>query len=197
MNACCNGCSTSPFASPSTVRIFLPCACTANMRHDRIASPCMITVQVPQTPCSQPIWVPVCPQSSRMASTRVLRGSTRMAWSRPLIVRVMSILSIIQKACVFSLPHPEEAAKRPSRRMVRDALLRNAPHHEIKNSPRQHVLELLHDALVQFLAVAHDDGEGVAPVKRPAGVDDHARIARIFLAVAHGIEHGAPAAAQN
>src|SRR4051812_883369 len=193
MNACCNGCNSSPLARPSTVRIFLPCACTANIRHDRIASPSMITVQVPQTPCSQPIWVPVWPQSSRMASTSVLRGSTRMAWSRPLIVRVMSILSIIQKACIFSLPHPKEAAKRPSRRMVRDALLRNAPHHEVKNSARQHVLELPDDALVQFLAVAHDHRERVAPVEWPTGVDHDARIARVFLAVAHGIEHGAPA----
>ena len=36
-------------------------------------------VQAPHTPCSQPIWVPVCPQSSRMASANVLRGSTPIA----------------------------------------------------------------------------------------------------------------------
>ena len=34
------------------------------------------TVQVPQTPCSQPMWVPVSPRSSRSTSTSSLRGST-------------------------------------------------------------------------------------------------------------------------
>jgi hypothetical protein len=33
-------------------------------------------VQAPHTPCSQPKWVPVRPQSSRKKSARVLRGST-------------------------------------------------------------------------------------------------------------------------
>jgi hypothetical protein len=51
---------------------------TANIRQERTTSPSMTTVQVPQTPCSQPICVPVCPHSSRMASTRVQRGSKRM-----------------------------------------------------------------------------------------------------------------------
>ena len=78
MNARCSGCSVPFLASPSTVRIFWPCACTANIRHERTASSPTITVQAPQKPCSQPMCVPVSPQSSRMASTRVLRGSTLM-----------------------------------------------------------------------------------------------------------------------
>src|SRR6267154_251105 len=95
MKALCSGCSALPFASPSTVRIGLPCACTANIRQERTASPPTITVQAPQTPCSQPICVPVRPQSSRMASTRVLRGSTRTAWSRPLMRSLRSTLSVM------------------------------------------------------------------------------------------------------
>src|SRR5262245_52959036 len=89
MNACCMGCSFSPSASPSTVRIFLLSACTANIRQERTGSPSTMTVHAPQIPCSQPMCVPVCPQSSRIASARVRRGSTAIAWSRPLMVRVM------------------------------------------------------------------------------------------------------------
>ncbi len=61
------------------MRICLPSAWIANIKQERTASPSRMIVQVPQTPCSQPIWVPVCPQSSRIASTSVLRGSTLMA----------------------------------------------------------------------------------------------------------------------
>src|SRR5262245_30801960 len=89
MNACCMGCSFSPSASPSTVRIFLLLACTANIRQERTGSPSTMTVQAPQIPCSQPMCVTVCPQSSLIASARVRRGSTAIAWSRPLMVRVM------------------------------------------------------------------------------------------------------------
>ena len=60
-------------------RIALPCACTANIRQARTGSPSSSTVQAPQTPCSQPICVPVRPQSSRIASSSVRRGSTRSA----------------------------------------------------------------------------------------------------------------------
>jgi hypothetical protein len=37
----------------------VPAACTANIRQERTASSSTMTVQVPQTPCSQPILVPV------------------------------------------------------------------------------------------------------------------------------------------
>ena len=69
------------------MRIGLPSACTANIRQERTGSPSTSTVQAPQTPCSQPIWVPVWPQSSRMASASVRRGSTLIACARPLMVQ--------------------------------------------------------------------------------------------------------------
>ena len=47
--------------SPSTVSTRQPSACTANIRQERTLSPSTSTVQAPQTPCSQPTWVPVRP----------------------------------------------------------------------------------------------------------------------------------------
>src|SRR3954447_12832742 len=147
MKAVCNGCNALPFASPSMVRIGLPCACTANIRQDRTASPPTITVQAPQTPCSQPICVPVRPQSSRMASTKVLRGSTRTAWSRPLMRSLRSTLSVIA------------------------------------SSLWQLVADLAAHQILDLLAGAHHDREGIAPAERPAGIDDDAGVARVFFAV--------------
>src|SRR5579863_8274113 len=95
MNARCKAFSSSPLAKTSTVRICLPSACTANIRQERTGAPSTSTVQAPQTPCSQPICVPVCPQSSRMESTRVRRGSTRIACALPLIVSVTSLRSLM------------------------------------------------------------------------------------------------------
>ena len=40
-----------------------PLACTANIRHARVEWPSTNTVHAPQTPCSQPRWVPVRPSS--------------------------------------------------------------------------------------------------------------------------------------
>ena len=52
--------ATSPLSdSPSMVCMLAPCACTASIRQDRTMSPSTRTVQAPQTPCSQPTWVPV------------------------------------------------------------------------------------------------------------------------------------------
>ena len=65
------------FIGTPMVRMSLSNAWTANIRQERTALPSMITVQAPQTPCSQPICVPVSPHSSRMVSTSVRRGSTR------------------------------------------------------------------------------------------------------------------------
>src|SRR5215831_20465940 len=53
------------------------------------------------------------------------------------------------------------------------------------------------DAGVEFLARARDDRKGVAPRPRLAGIDDDARVARIVAAIGHGVEHRAPAAAQD
>ena len=93
--------------SPSTVRIGLPSACTANIRQERTGSPSTITVQAPQTPCSQPMCVPVCPQSSRIASASVRRGSTAIAWSRPLMLSVMGALGVMRAF----LPSARSAAR--------------------------------------------------------------------------------------
>ena len=72
-NACCTGLSRpsaepSTSVSPSTVVISRSTAETANIRHERIGRPSTSTVQAPQTPCSQPTWVPVRPRSWRSAS---------------------------------------------------------------------------------------------------------------------------------
>ncbi len=44
---------------PSIVVTSPPSTVTAKSRHERTASPSSSTVQAPQTPCSQPTWVPV------------------------------------------------------------------------------------------------------------------------------------------
>ena len=52
------GAASSPCASDSTVWISAPSACTARVRHERAGLPSSSTVHAPQTPCSQPTWVP-------------------------------------------------------------------------------------------------------------------------------------------
>src|SRR6266516_5914243 len=54
-----------PQLSPSTVVIAAPSAVTASSRQERTATPSSRTVQAPQTPCSQPTWVPVSRRSWR------------------------------------------------------------------------------------------------------------------------------------
>ena len=78
-----SGFRTPSSASPSIVVISAPRTCTANVRHDRAASPSMSTVQAPQTPCSQPMCVPVSPRSSRSTSASVFRGSTVAEYEAP------------------------------------------------------------------------------------------------------------------
>ena len=56
------GGSSPSRASPSTVLMSAPSACTANVMQDRMLAPSSRTVQVPQTPCSQPMWVPGEPE---------------------------------------------------------------------------------------------------------------------------------------
>src|SRR6266403_3147554 len=149
MKALCSGCSALPFASPSTVRIGLPWACIANIRQDRTASPPTITVQAPQTPCSQPICVPVRPQSSRMASTRVLRGSTRTAWSRPLMRSLRSTLSVIASSL------RQLVAELGSHQIL--DLLAGAHHDRERISPAERLAGIDDDAGVAriFFAVGH------------------------------------------
>ena len=61
---------------PSIVVTSAPSAWTANIRHDRTASPSTRTVHAPHTPCSQPRCVPVSRHCSRRKSASVRRGST-------------------------------------------------------------------------------------------------------------------------
>ena len=70
----------------------LPAACTASIRHERTARPSMMTVHAPQTPCSQPTWVPVRSRSSRRKSASVLRASTDPVRAAPFTVTVMSAI---------------------------------------------------------------------------------------------------------
>src|SRR5581483_8189937 len=79
---------------PSIVVTSDPTAWTANIRHDRTASPSSSTVHAPHTPCSHPRCVPVSSQSSRSVSASVLRGSMSTTRRRPLTVSVTGISSM-------------------------------------------------------------------------------------------------------
>src|SRR5581483_7871775 len=88
-NACWTGLNPpSRGAMPSIVVIAAPSACTANIRHDRTATPSTITVHAPHTPCSHPRCVPVSAQSSRRKSASVLRASTYPRCRSPFTVIV-------------------------------------------------------------------------------------------------------------
>ena len=58
------------------VVISAPSACPANIEQAGRAVGVNSTVHHTQTPCSQPTWVPVRPQSSRITSLRVRLAST-------------------------------------------------------------------------------------------------------------------------
>jgi hypothetical protein len=60
-----------------------PSSCTASSRQLRALSPSTSTVQAPQTPCSQPTWVPVRPRSSRRKSLSERRTSTTRSTACP------------------------------------------------------------------------------------------------------------------
>ena len=70
------------------VRMSAPSAWIAKARHERPARPSIITVQQPHTPCSQPTWVPVSPNSWRMKSLSSMRGLTCRVTGSPLTVTV-------------------------------------------------------------------------------------------------------------
>ena len=76
-------CSCAPWASPSTVLISRPAACTANMVHDFVGTPSTRTVQAPQLVVSHPMWVPVRPSVSRRKWTSRSRVSTWAERSLP------------------------------------------------------------------------------------------------------------------
>ena len=63
-----------------------PSSWTARSRQLRALRPSTSTVQAPQTPCSQPTWVPVSPRSSRRKSASERRASTSRSTAAPLTV---------------------------------------------------------------------------------------------------------------
>ena len=89
-NAACRSAISPESDTPSMVSTLAPSHCTASIRQPRTISPSTRTVQAPQTPCSQPTWLPVSARSSRRKSTSVLRASTRLVTVSPLTVSVMS-----------------------------------------------------------------------------------------------------------
>ena len=71
---------------PSTVVTAAPSTVTANIRQERTGSPSSSTVQAPQTPCSQPTWVPVSRRSWRRTSDSSRRAGTSTSCGAPLTV---------------------------------------------------------------------------------------------------------------
>src|SRR5208282_6522336 len=93
--ACCSGCRCSRSgARPSTVSIVWPSACAANIRQERTGTPSKITVQAPQTPCSQPTWVPASKRSCRRKSLSSNRASTLRRYGVPFTVTLISWVSV-------------------------------------------------------------------------------------------------------
>ena len=76
-------------ASPSTVPISVPSACTARTVHDLVGLPSSSTVQAPQWVVSQPMWVPVSRNWSRIRWTRSVRDSTEAACASPFTVTLI------------------------------------------------------------------------------------------------------------
>ena len=61
MKACCSGCRSGPFASPSRSRPRGPRSVSASVRQERCGSPSISTVQTPQVPWPQPYFGAVSP----------------------------------------------------------------------------------------------------------------------------------------
>ena len=112
-NASCSGCMSSALPSPSMVRISAPAAWTASMRQERALSPLTSTVQAPQTPCSQPTWVPVSPRPSRRKSLSSVRGSHAAARRSPLTTS-STVRGVVMST---SLQWQREAASASARRV--------------------------------------------------------------------------------
>ena len=89
-----------------------PSHCTASIRQPRTIAPSTRTVQAPQTPCSQPTWLPVRASASRRKSTSVVRASTRSCTCSPFTVRTMSCMRSLMTAEPPSVAAPHAAAAR-------------------------------------------------------------------------------------
>src|ERR1700704_3567979 len=85
----CTAWSLPPCSSPSTVVIFAPSACTASTVQDLTGWPSRCTVQAPQWLVSQPTWVPVIRNTSRIRCTSKRRDSTSASRNAPLMVTLI------------------------------------------------------------------------------------------------------------
>src|SRR5262245_50026782 len=72
-----------------------PSACTASIRQERAVMPSNKMVQAPQTPCSQPRWVPVRPNVWRRKSASVSRTSASAVYDLPFTVSVILRVSVM------------------------------------------------------------------------------------------------------
>src|SRR5437660_3573399 len=101
-----SGWSLPSRAKPSTVVTAAPSAWTASIKQARTLWPSTSTVQAPHTPCSQPMWVPVSPRSSRRKSTRSRRGSTVSWYAIPLTFISISRMFVSRARLAISPPLP-------------------------------------------------------------------------------------------
>ena len=89
-NSRCRSAMALRSVSPSMVSTMAPSACTASIRQLRTERPSIMTLQAPQTPCSQPTWVPVRRSVWRRKSARCRRAATEAQTGLPLSVKAMS-----------------------------------------------------------------------------------------------------------
>src|SRR5665213_4011043 len=87
-NFCCNGCSFSPCAMPSMVRMVWPSASAASIRQEQTRRSSSVMLQAPQSPDAQPALEPVRPSGPRSASSMVSLGSHKNSIGSSLMVVV-------------------------------------------------------------------------------------------------------------
>src|SRR3954452_213802 len=75
---------------PSTVVISYPPTCPAAVRQEQTGAPSTRTVQAPQSPASQPIFVPIRPRSSRKTCDRRFVAAAATRTSLPLTLNESS-----------------------------------------------------------------------------------------------------------
>src|SRR6516165_11269258 len=85
---------------------------TASIKHDRAGSPSIKTVQAPQTPCSQPRWVPVRFRRSRKKSANDERGGTSSATAAPLMRKRIAVTAAPAELHASRRPCEERAGTR-------------------------------------------------------------------------------------
>src|SRR6185436_5069929 len=113
-NAACKS-AISPLSDrPSIVSTERSCVCTASIKQERTISPLTRTVHAPQTPCSQPTWVPVSLRWSRRKSDRFRRGGTLASVRSPL-----TLSEIVTALVTLALRRRDRDAKAEKKRHAR------------------------------------------------------------------------------